>query len=55
MVQSSYSVVVLSINSLRLSITLLWYNVNERELLLVIHVQGKNISRKSCIHENILL
>ena len=29
-------------------------SVNERELSLVIYVQGKNISKKSWIHENIL-
>ena len=29
-------------------------SVNKRKLLLVIYVQGKNISRKSCIYENIL-
>ena len=58
MVRSSYSVVALSINSLPRSIpqsiiAIPRGSVNERKLLLAIYVQGKNIPRKSCIHENI--
>ena len=29
-------------------------SINKHKLLLVIYVQGNNILRKSCIHENIL-
>ena len=42
--------VAISINSLPLHRG----SINERKLSLAIYVQGKNISRKSCIHENIL-
>ena len=54
MARSSYSVVAISIN--RSDDPLLNHGSdNERELSLAIYyVQGENISRKSCIHENIL-
>ena len=48
MVWSSPSVVAISINSFYCS------SMNNRELSLMIYVQGKNISRKSYIHESIL-
>ena len=48
MVQSNYSVVAISIYGLPLSI------VSKCELSLAIYLQGKNISRKSCIRKNIL-
>ena len=54
MAQSSYSIVAISINSLPRLVAPPRCNINGRELSLVIYVQGKNILRKSCIHENIL-
>ena len=48
MVWSSPSVVAISINGFYCS------SMNNRELSLMIYVQGKNISRKSYIHESIL-
>ena len=53
MARSSYSVVAITINSLPCSIAPLHGSINERELSLAIYAQGKNISRKSCTHENI--
>ena len=52
MARSSYSVVAISSNSLPRSIAAPRCSINVRELSLVIYVQGKNILRKSCIHEN---
>ena len=53
MVWSSYSVVAIGIIVYH-SQSLHRGSINELELSLVIYVQGKNISRKSCIHKNIL-
>ena len=54
MVRSSYSVVAINIKGFYCGRSLHHGNVNNRELLLAIYVKGKNISRRSCIHENIL-
>ena len=50
----SYSVVAKCINNLPCLIVPPWCSINEHELSLAIYVQGKNIVRKSCIHEDIL-
>ena len=58
MVWSSYSVVAISINGFyrgqSQGQSLHHGSANDRELSLAIYVQGKNISKKSCIHKNIL-
>ena len=54
MVRNSYSVVAININGFYCGQLLHHGSVNDRELSLAIYFQGKNISRRSCIHENIL-
>ena len=54
MVRSSNSVVAISIIVYHGRL-LHRGSVNEHKLLLAIYVQGKSISKKSCIHENFYL
>ena len=54
MVKSSHSLVDVSINCYYHGQAVHCGSMIERELLLVIHVQGKSIVRKSCIQENTL-
>ena len=49
-----YSLVVIRINGFYHGQALHHGSINECELSLAIYVQGKNILRKSCVHENIL-
>ena len=54
MVQSSHIVVAVSINTFYCDQALYHGSVIEHQLLLMIYVQGKIISRKSCIPEKFL-